>query len=234
MATRQCPASHPHPVGPIFDYVTRAGLGSLALTSSYPQGPRGWFTQVANRSNQPQGVIIGTVCLSANARFAYPRVDNTVSDPPGYSNVGNFCPRSAPHAIDNYFGLQSAANAGSLLLADAFPFTGRADGFETGMTNVASTPVFSFEGSVCTNLTSATNIFSYKVAAGTGTGFTAPCPRSTPVAVSGTFRTSKQPDDGNIAMDFTWPFARSGWAVGVTNLAHHTVKYVAGAVCVGQ
>jgi hypothetical protein len=238
--TDQCPASHPHPVGPYFAYTRSASVvGSLALTASHPQGERGWFTEVENLTNQTQGLIMGVVCLGADARFAYPRTSNDVG-PSGFTDGFADCPRSAPHAIDNYFGVQSAGSAGSILLAETSPFPfGKVDSDGTGVRNLTTQTVGFFAGTVCTSLRSATRYFRDAVAAGKNSGVMASCPRQTPVAVSGTFfpvlpKPHMKSNAGKIAMDFTFPYARNEWSMGVTSLTDHAVKYLVGAVCVGQ
>jgi hypothetical protein len=240
VVTDTCSASYPHPVGPDFGYVKGASTpGSVALTASYPRGQRGWLLAAENMTPQPQTVIFGIVCVRADARFAYPRERNTGAGPSGYSAGFSDCPRSAPHAIDNYFGMQSVADTGLLLLAGAYPFSsGKASGFLTGVRNQANRSLLFFAGAVCTSLRSATIYFRDEVAAGKNKGASVRCPGQTPVPVGGTFYPlpprAVNPDDGKIAMDYSFLAARNVWAMGVTSLTDHTVKYAIGAVCVGQ
>jgi hypothetical protein len=237
--TDTCPASYPHPVGPQFSYVNGASTpGSVALTASYPRGGRGWLIAVENMTNQPQAVSLGIVCVRANAAFAYPRTANTVAGPSGYSAGQSDCPRSAPHPIDNFFGMQSAANTGLLLLAGAYPFSsGNAAGTLTGVRNSASDALLFFAGTVCTSLRTATSFVRGSVAAGQSNGATIRCPRQTPVAIGGMFYPlppeSTNPDNGRIEMVVTFPAANNAWAIAVASLSDHTVQYAVGAVCLG-
>jgi hypothetical protein len=239
VVTDTCSPSYPHPVGPDFGYVKGASTpGSVALTASYPRGKRGWLIAVENMSDQTQTVVFGIVCVRADARFAYPRTRNTVAGPGGYSVGLSNCPRSAPHPIDDYFGTQSAADTGLLLLAAAYPFSsGEAGGFVTGVRNTASNALLFFAGSVCTSLPIATSYIRETVGAGKTDGATIRCLRQTPVAVSGTFYPLPprriNPDDGKILMAFSFLAARNTWAAGVTSLTAHVVKFAVGTVCLG-
>ena len=238
VVTDTCSASYPHPVGPDFGYVKGASTpGSLALTASYPSGQRRWLIAVENLTNQAQTVIFGIVCVRSDATFAYPRTRNTVAGPRGFSTGFSDCPQSAPHPLDDYFGVQFDGNAGFLLLAGAYPFSStKAAGFATGVKNFASKALLFFAGSVCTSLPTATSYVRSAVAAGKSNGATIRCPPQTPVAVSGTFYPlppGSMKDDGKIAMDFSFPAARNVWAMGVTSLTDHAVKYVLGTVCLG-
>ena len=167
-ANSHCPPSHPYPVGPDFSYLTGGGMpGSAALMASYPLPRRGWFTEVANLTTTPQRLNIGVLCLRAKARFAYPLKRNWVIPANGYGGGSSRCPRSAPHAIDNYFGIQSVVGAGSLLLADTYPFaSGNVEGSETGVENRSDRTVGIFAGSVCTSLRSKTSYVRDRVASG--------------------------------------------------------------------
>lgn len=237
--TDTCSSSYPHPVGPFFGYVKGASTpGSVALTASYPRERRGWLIAIENLTNKAQTVDFGIVCVRSDARFAYPRERNTVAGGSGYSTGLSDCPRSAPHPIDNYFGVQTAADAGSLLLTAAYPFsTSKAAGFLTGVRSSASGSLLFFAGSVCTSLRTATRYGREKVAAGKSNGATIRCPAATSIPVSGWFYPlpprPTSPNDGKIAMDFTFPAARNKWAVGVTSLTDHAVKYVLGTECLG-
>jgi hypothetical protein len=240
-ATGHCPTSHPYPVGPDFSYVRGGGVpGSAALMASYPLPRRRWFTEIANLTNKPQRLNIGVVCLRANATFAYPLERGWVVPPNGYGGGSSQCPRSAPHAIDNYFGIQGSVHAGSLLLADTYPFTsGKVEGFETGVENRTTRVARIFAGSVCTSLPSQTSYVRDKVGPEKHSDVAVRCPPQTPLALSGTFYAlppapSRNPNDGKIALGGTTPYKRTAWAIGVTSLTHHAVRDVVGAVCIGQ
>ena len=238
--TEQCPQSDPHPVGPDYSYMTAPPVGSVVLVGSFPKGMHGWFTQVENLTNQPQQMDIGVVCLRANARFAYPRTGGYFVDTRGPNYGQTHCPRSAPRAIDGYFGVSSAADAGSIALFESYPFGRKVGGDLVGIKGFASLPVDYFAGAVCTSLRTAAGYFTEKVATHSRNGLGVTCPRRTPIGVGGTFyalgpKGHPFAEDGNILMDYT--FTENGrrgrtWVMGVTNLTGHTVRYEIGALCV--
>jgi hypothetical protein len=176
--TEQCPQSDPHPVGPDYSYMTAPPVGSVVLVGSFPKGMHGWFTQVENLTNQPQQMDIGVVCLRANARFAYPRTGGYFVDNRGPNYGQTNCPRSAPRAIDGYFGVSSAADAGSIALFESYPFVRKVGGDLVGIKGFASSPVDYFAGAVCTSLRTSAGYFREKVAAHSrnGLGVTSPAP----------------------------------------------------------
>jgi hypothetical protein len=205
----------------------------VALVASHPQGPRGWLTAVENGAPQTENVYMGVLCLRAQARFAYPH-RQALAKPSGFSDAFADCPRSAPHAIDDYFGPPSPGELGSLVLSetDPFPFQG-ADSEATGVRNLTSHTVSFTAGAVCTTLHTVTRYFRGRVAPGGRDAAGARCPRTTPVAVSGTFFTRRHADAGKIAMSLTQPLSTSSWEMGVFALSSTTVRYLGGTICVG-
>lgn len=241
VASDRCPASHPHPVGPQFyDNGAPSAAGSVALTASYPVGRNGWKTEVANRSNEPQKVDLGILCVRADASFAYPRTRNNVAGNGGVSVSSSICPSSAPHPIGEYFGAGSSANLGELLLSDAYVFSGhKGQAFVTGVRSLSPAAVSFFVGAVCTSLRSVNPEFRHTVPAGQSLDIAVYCPRRTPIPVSATFYAYVPKHDGSgsvtdqVTMDLTYSYASDAWAIGANNVTDHTVRDVLGAICVG-
>jgi hypothetical protein len=239
--TEQCPPSAPHPVGPEYSYATSHPVGSVVLAGSYPTGRRGWVTQVENLTSQPQQMWIGVLCLRASGTFAYPRAGGGLfvdTSGPNYGQTN--CPRTAPNAIDGYFGVRSAADAGTIALFESYPYGRKLSGDFVGIKGFSSLPVEYFAGAACTNLPTAVGYYAQKVAAHSRSGLGVNCPRGTPIAAGATFyaqgpRRHPFADDGSILMDFTFtqtPERPRTWWMGVTNLTGLTVRYESGAVCV--
>ncbi|MDQ1429340.1 MAG: hypothetical protein QOK39_2816, partial [Acidimicrobiaceae bacterium] len=196
----QCPSSHPHPVGGEFDETSSGGLGMVALAASHPQGKRGWVVVVQNLSDQPQGYLVGVICLRASARFAYPRVTYVV-DPRGTSGAIVGCPNTAPHAISGYFSVQSSADLGKGLLDNWGIYkNGKQEFGVAGVKSVSGAPIGMYGGAVCTSLQTGSSGFHSTVAPGMTEAQIAPCPRKTPVAVGGFAFAKAVADDGAIVL----------------------------------
>ena len=187
---------------------------------------------VENLSGQPQAYGAGVICLGAAAKFAYPRTTFVVQ-PQAYDGSAVACPRSAPHALNGYFGSQSAADLGKALLADNG--LDRTHKREYGVADVKSSahePVGLFGGAICTSLNTRLLSGDGMVAAGMHDSLYGKCSHGTPVAVSAFAFPKNAHDRGTVVIDGIGNIGHSKAFVGVRSLTDHPVAYTAGTVCV--
>jgi hypothetical protein len=189
--------------------------------------------KIKNLVAQPQGYYAAIVCVRANARFAYPRTTFVVTPNGGmFNNFSVRCPRKAPHSINTYFGTQSAADSGSVLLSDnqGAPLP------DATVDDVSNQPVAMFGGAVCTNLRRALPRTSVEsVGSGMADGWIMTCPPQAPFAVSGWFLVYGALSDlGSIEVTQSALITNfHKWLLDFNNVSGHAIRYVAGAVCVG-
>jgi hypothetical protein len=230
----QCPARAPHPVSGEFGSLAADANGQLALAASFPTGRRGWSLSVKNLGDQPRGFGAGVVCVSARARFAYPRA-SIVAQPQQANGIRLRCPRSAPSSIGSSFELQPGAAAGSALvnfMSQTYNKKGPDGGEDGGMRNLTDVPVGFLVGSVCSSLPIHPHQATGTVPPQKTDGFTFRCPRGQ-FAVSGSFFGPDASNSGAVVLDGSFAIGLRKWSIDVKNLASQPVPYVAGDVCVG-
>jgi hypothetical protein len=231
--TGQCPGSRPHPVGGEFGILNGGTRGQLALAASYPQGRRGWFVAVKNLTDQPQGFFAGVVCVAARAVFTYPRTTTVVQA--AYGAFASRCPRRAPHAIDSYFGPQSAADLGKVVRSFNGPsIQGKVQYGVGGVRNTGTDPIALFGGAICTSLPTTLDggPSNAPLAPDKEDGYSTRCSTRFPTPIGGFAYPLKDADRGLLMITNTYGTGKF-WDIGARNFGDRAVTFETGVVCAG-